>query len=88
MRKADMMENQLIHRMQVNGDMAVLDVNSGAVHLIDQVVYDVLGVFDGSNDEETVSALKDAYAEEELREILDELHELKLHGSNMKVLWV
>ena len=37
------MENQLIHRMKVNGDMAVLDVNSGAVHLIDEMVYDVLG---------------------------------------------
>ena len=31
------MENQLIHRMKVNDDMAVLDINSGAVHLIDKV---------------------------------------------------
>ena len=57
------MENRLIHRMEVNGDMAVLDVNSGAVHLIDKPVYDVLGVFDGTNDEETVVALKDTYDE-------------------------
>ena len=74
------MENQLIHRMKVNDDMAVLDVNSGAVHLIDQTVYDVLGVFDGQNDEETVAALSDIYAEAELREILGELHELKEQG--------
>ena len=51
------MENELIHRMKVNGDMAVLDVNSGAVHLIDKPVYDVLGVFTGHNDEETIAAL-------------------------------
>ena len=74
------MENRLIHRMEVNGDMAVLDVNSGAVHLIDKPVYDVLGVFDGTNDEETVAALKDTYDEAELREILGELHELKEQG--------
>ena len=74
------MENRLIHRMEVNGDMAVLDVNSGAVHLIDKPVYDVLGVFDGTNDEETVVALKDTYDEAELREILGELHELKEQG--------
>ena len=74
------MENKLIHRMEVNGTMAVLDVNSGAVHLIDRPVYDVLGVFDGANDDETVAALKDAYDEGELREILAELHELKGQG--------
>ena len=63
------MENQLIHRMKVNDDMAVLDVNSGAVHLIDRETYDILGIFDGKNDEETVAALKDVYEEAELREI-------------------
>ena len=68
------MKNPLIHRMKVNDDMAVLDVNSGAVHLIDQAVYDVLGLFDGQNDEETVAALSDTYEETELREILVELH--------------
>ena len=74
------MENQLIHRMKVNGDMAVLDVNSGAVHLVDQIGYDVLGVFDGHNDEETVSALADTYSEAELREVIGELHELMEQG--------
>ena len=74
------MKNPLIHRMKVNDDMAVLDVNSGAVHLIDQAVYDVLDVFDGQNDEETVAALSDTYEETELREILVELHELMEQG--------
>lgn len=74
------MENELIHRMKVNGDMAVLDVNSGAVHLIDKPVYDVLGVFTGHNDEETIAALQDTYEPEELREILGELHLLMEQG--------
>ena len=71
------MENRLIHRMKVNDDMAVLDINSGAVHLIDKVTYDVLGIFNGNNDEETVAALKASYEESELREVVGELHELK-----------
>ena len=79
-RKADTMEDKLIHRMKVNEDLAVLDVNSGAVHLLDQATYDVLGIFNGNNDEETVAALKDSYEEAELREILGELHELMEQG--------
>ena len=29
----------LIHKMRLDNDMAVLDVNSGAVHLVDEVMY-------------------------------------------------
>ena len=74
------MENPLIHRMKVNDDMAVLDINSGAVHLIDQAVYDVLGLFNGTNEEETISALQDSYEVSELKEIFAELHELMEQG--------
>ena len=72
--------HDLIHRMKVNDKMAVLDVNSGAVHLIDQMVYDVLGVFDGKNDAEVITALKKQYAEVELHEVLEELHGLMKDG--------
>ncbi len=67
----------LIHRINMNGHLAVLDINSGAVHLIDETVYDILGVFDGSNDDETIEELKDKYEIAEIKEILAELHELK-----------
>ena len=40
----------LIHKMRLDEYMAVLDVNSGAVHLVDDVIYDLLDVFDGTND--------------------------------------
>ena len=38
----------LIHKMRLDEYMAVLDVNSGAVHLVDDVIYDLLDVFDGT----------------------------------------
>lgn len=34
----------LIHKMRLDEYMAVLDVNSGAVHLVDDVIYDLLDV--------------------------------------------
>ena len=74
------MENKLIHRMNVNGNLAVLDVNSGAVHLIDQMVYDMLGVFDGENDSQVLEALQDKYDKAEMEEVLEDLHGLKEQG--------
>ena len=65
-----------IHKFEQGGEYILLDVNSGAVHLIDKMAYDLLDVFDGTNDEETVRALSQKYPEEELREVLSELHEL------------
>lgn len=70
----------LIHKMRLDDYMAVLDVNSGAVHLIDDVIYDLLGYYDGSNDEKAVSALKDKYSEEDLRGALEEMHGLQKEG--------
>ena len=72
--------HDLIHRMKVNEHLAVLDVNSGAVHLIDKPVYDVLGVFDGKNDEQVVKELQGQYSEKKLREILAEMHGLIQEG--------
>ena len=61
----------LIHKMRLDDNMAVLDVNSGAVHLVDEVIYDLLDYYDGSNDEAALAALKDKYGEEDLRDALE-----------------
>ena len=39
----------LIHKMRLDDHMAVLDVNSGAVHLVDDVIYDMLDYYNGQN---------------------------------------
>lgn len=70
----------LIHKMRLDDNMAVLDVNSGAVHLVDEVIYDLLDYYNGSNDEEAVAALKDRYSEEDLRDALEEMHGLQEDG--------
>ena len=67
---------EAIHKFEQGGRYILLDVNSGSVHLLDRMAYDMMDVFDGTNDEETVRALAGKYPEAELREALSELHEL------------
>lgn len=79
----------MIHQYKNNGYNIVLDVNSGSVHVVDDVVYDVIPVVEkaltaGALPEETektvLSELKDSYREEELKEALSEILELKEAG--------
>jgi len=65
-----------IYKFYSNGLYIVLDINSGAVHVVDKMVYDVMDVFDGSNDEEVVKAFSNQYDTGELTEVLAELHQL------------
>ena len=38
-----------IHKFEQNGTYILLDVNSGAVHVIDKMTYDLMDTFDGIN---------------------------------------
>ncbi len=65
-----------IYKFYSNGLYIVLDINSGAVHVVDKMVYDVMDIFNGSNDEEVVKAFSNQYDTGELTEVLAELHQL------------
>ena len=71
----------MIHQYQNNGYHIVLDVNSGSVHVVDKIAYDVIGCLEAMNPAHTPETLKeektaeylleklgDIYAEEDLRE--------------------
>lgn len=70
----------LIHRMHLDDHYVVLDVNSGAVHIIDKMIYDILGFYDGNNPEETKAHFKGKYADSDMEEVLAELKELQEAG--------
>lgn len=56
----------------------MLDVNSGSVHVVDDVVYDVIGCLEeGKTEEEISAALGDTYPPEEIRTACEECEELK-----------
>ncbi len=65
-----------IHKFQQNGMYILLDINSGAVHVIDKMIYDIMDSFDGTNDAAVVSRLQGTYPAAELKESLGELHAL------------
>ena len=65
-----------IHLYEQCGHYVLVDVNSGAVHLIDRMIYDIMDIFDGTNDERVKQELAGKYEEAELDEALGELKEL------------
>ena len=68
----------MIHRYKNNGYNIVLDVNSGSVHVVDELVYDAVGLLDEGKDETQVTeVLKDTYQEDDIRTALQEIRELK-----------
>ncbi|MBR1647443.1 MAG: thioether cross-link-forming SCIFF peptide maturase, partial [Selenomonadaceae bacterium] len=62
----------MIHKFKQGDDFILLDVESGAVHLIDELTFKILDDFDGTNDEKILAKYPDA----DTPEILDELHQL------------
>lgn len=69
-----------IHKFSVNGEYILLDVNSGSVHVLDQVAFRVLDVFDGSNDAAVVELCAAEFGATAVQETLVELHELMEAG--------
>ena len=79
----------MIHQYKNNGYNIVLDVYSGAVHVVDDLCYDVIAVLNEPDEEPTAEILKsdltwenlkkrlgDTYSEEDLRDALDDVIEL------------
>lgn len=62
--------NTLVHQYRNNNYNIVLDVNSGAVHVTDQVFYDVLAAVRIRNEEHTTESLRDKNTEHALIEML------------------
>lgn len=71
----------MVHRYINNDYHIVLDVNSGSVHVVDELVYDAIGLLeDKLSRQETEKRLREKYSEEEVRTALDECQELADEG--------
>lgn len=66
----------MVHQYRNNGYNIVLDVNSGSIHVVDDIVYDVIGKYEGHKKEEIINALSAAYDKKELEEAYDEVKQL------------
>lgn len=70
----------MIHKFKMNGLNIVLDVNSGLVHVVDDIVYDILDLFIDPTVNGLVNILQNKYCEEEFKEALEEIMKLKDEG--------
>lgn len=69
----------MIHQYKNNGINIVLDVCSGSVHVVDDLVYDVIALYEQKNIDEIVKELPQ-YKEEDIKEAWEEIEELKQAG--------
>ncbi len=76
----------MIHQYKLNGCNIVLDVFSGSVHLVDDVAYDMIAMYEDHEPEEIVRAMMEKYGgredvnEAELRECIDDIRSLRDAG--------
>lgn len=70
----------MVHQYKNNGYNIILDVNSGSVHVVDDMVYDMIPYYKEKGPEETIRLLSGRYPEAELREGAADLEELTAAG--------
>ena len=73
----------MIHQYKLGGFNIVLDVCSGSVHVVDEVAYDMIALFESSSREDVLGAIAAKYpdiAKADLEECYAQIQELKDAG--------
>lgn len=76
----------MIHQYKMGGYNIVLDPNSGSVHSVDEVAYDIIGMYESHTPEEITKEIVDRYGEkegvtpEDVAEVLEDIENLKKEG--------
>ncbi len=70
----------MIHQYKNNGYNIVLDVNSGSVHVTDDIVYDVIELYEDHSLNEITEKLSGRYDAAEIKEAFEEIAELENSG--------
>ena len=66
----------MVHQYKNNGYNIVLDVNSGAIHVVDDATYEIIAMYEDHSKEEIIEALGTSYNKEDLSEAYDEVKAL------------
>lgn len=73
----------MIHQYKFNDYNIVIDVCSGALHIVDDVAYDIISVYEGTDREAVISNISKSYPQipiEEIEECYAQVAELKENG--------
>ena len=73
----------MVHQYQLNGYNIVLDTCSGSIHVVDEVAYDIIALYQEKTADEIVAAMMEKYGhredvtEEEIRACIADVQSLK-----------
>ena len=74
----------MIHKYKLNGYNIVLDVNSGAVHVVDDLAYEILDFTDENMSKnlsaDVIEKLSEKYEKSDILDTYSELYELYNNG--------
>ena len=74
----------MVHQYKNNGYNIVLDVCSGSVHVVDDLVYDMIAMFKDSSKDEIINHItgkyNDLYSVEDINEAYSDIEELEKMG--------
>ncbi|MDU3336780.1 thioether cross-link-forming SCIFF peptide maturase [Paraclostridium bifermentans] len=70
----------MIHKFSMHGYNIVLDVNGGAVHVVDEVAYNLLDHYKEKSLDEIISLLSETYTEDQIKEAYNEVKTLEEEG--------
>ena len=70
----------MIHKFSMNGYNIVLDVDGGSVHILDDVAYELVDLYEENTKEEIISKLENKFTAEQIEEAYDEITSLKEEG--------
>ena len=76
----------MIHQYKLGGYNIVLDVCSGSVHVVDDVAYDIIALFEEKSQEEIILAMQEKYADnndisnEDIAQCYEQVKNLKEEG--------
>ena len=70
----------MIHQYKNNGYNIVLDVNSGAIHVVDDTTYDIIELYESNTQDEITDMLKEKYPADLIAECYAEVKALAADG--------
>ena len=76
----------MIHSYKLGGLNIVLDICSGSVHVVDEVAYDIIGLYESESKENIITQMLEKYADrddvtkEDLELCFEDIEELKSQG--------
>ncbi len=74
------MSNGQIHKYYLNNRYIVLDVNSGGVHIVDKIVYDILDYYKEESLNDILARFSNTYDSKSIGEVYGEISELEKQG--------